>query len=144
MSEKISLDSSDLDSSKCKFRFSNCNDDTITCEWDNYNQPLPCKSTKVNPNSVIQRFEIKWMQMDTLLYSPHFKELFSKQSFETVLSFFEDFIYWLYELLQILLVESSQRETELFLFTLYRCIAEYGRVALDMGFEKIKLAAGLG
>ena len=84
------------------------------------------------------------MQMDTLLYSPHFKELFSKQSFETVLSFFEDFIYWLYELLQILLVETRQRETELFLFTLYRCIAEYGRVALDMGFEKIELAAGLG
>ena len=52
--------------------------------------------------------------------------------------------FFLYELFQILLVESSQRETELFLFTLYRCIAEYGRVALDMGFEKIELAAGLG
>ena len=51
---------------------------------------------------------------------------------------------FLYELLQILLVETRQRETELFLFTLYRCIAEYGRVALDMGFEKIELAAGLG
>jgi len=50
----------------------------------------------------------------------------------------------LYELFQILLVETRQRETELFLFTLYRCIAEYGRVALDMGFEKIELAAGLG
>ena len=52
--------------------------------------------------------------------------------------------FFLYELFQILLVETRQRETELFLFTLYRCIAEYGRVALDMGFEKIKLAAGLG
>lgn len=81
------------DSSKCKFRFSNCNGGTITCEWDNYYQPLPCKSTKVNPNPVTQRFEIKWMQMDTLLYSPHFKKLFPKQSFETILSFFEDFIY---------------------------------------------------
>ena len=52
--------------------------------------------------------------------------------------------FFLYELFQILLVETRQRETELFLFTLYRCIAEYGRVALDMGFEKIELAAGLG
>ena len=83
----------DSDSSKCKFRFSNCNDDTIICEWDNYYQPLQCKSTKVNPNPVTQQFEIKWMQMDTLSYSPHFKELFPKQSFETILSFLEDFIY---------------------------------------------------
>ena len=83
----------DSNSSECRFRFSNCNDNTITCEWDNYYQPLSCKSTKVNPNSVAQRFEIKWMQMDTLLYSPHFKELFPKQSFETILSFFKDFIY---------------------------------------------------
>lgn len=83
----------DSNSSECRFRFSNCNDNTITCEWDNYYQPLSCKSTKVNPNSVAQRFEIKWMQMDTLLYSPHFKELFPKQSFETILSFFKDYIY---------------------------------------------------
>lgn len=82
------------DSSKCKFRFSDCINNSISCEWAGYHISLSCKAVKVDTNPVIQRFEIKWMQMDSLSCSSRLKELFPKQSFETILLFFKDYIYW--------------------------------------------------
>ena len=81
------------DSSKCKFRFSDCINNSISCEWAGYHISLSCKAVKVDTNPVIQRFEIKWMQMDSLSCSSRLKELFPKQSFETILLFFKDYIY---------------------------------------------------
>lgn len=84
----------DSNSSKCKFRFSDCINNSISCEWDDdYQISLPCTAVKVDTNPIIQRFEIKWMQVDLLSYSSHLKELFPKQSFETILLFFKDYVY---------------------------------------------------
>lgn len=85
----------DSNSSKCKFRFSNCINNSISCEWSGYQATLPCKSTKVDTNPILQRFEIKWMQMDSISHSSYLKELFPQQSYKTILSFFGDYIYWL-------------------------------------------------
>lgn len=89
----------DSNSSKCKFRFSNCINNSISCEWSGYQATLPCKSTKVDTNPILQRFEIKWMQMDSLSCSSRLKELFPKQSFETILLFLRITFIDLYELL---------------------------------------------
>ena len=83
----------DSDSLKCRFRFSNCINNSIRCEWSGAHVPLPCKTEKVDTNPIIEQFEIKWMQMDRISHSSFLKELFPKQSFETILSFLEDFIY---------------------------------------------------
>ena len=83
----------DSNSSKCRFRFSNCINNAISCEWDGYHTSLPCNAVKVDTHPMIQRFEIKWMQMDSLSCSSRLKELFPKQSFETILLFFKDYIY---------------------------------------------------
>ena len=83
----------DSNSSKCKFRFSNCINNSISCEWPGYQATLPCKSTKVDTNPILQRFEIKWMQMDSISHSSYLKELFPQQSYKTILSFFGDYIY---------------------------------------------------
>ena len=83
----------DSNSSKCKFRFSNCINNSISCEWSGYQATLPCKSTKVDTNPILQRFEIKWMQMDSISHSSYLKELFPQQSYKTILSFFGDYIY---------------------------------------------------
>ena len=51
------------------------------------------RQKKIDSKLVIARYEIEYMQMDNILHSPHFIELFPKQSYNTVLSFFERYIY---------------------------------------------------
>lgn len=78
-------------SSKCRFEFSNYTNNSISCKWDNNQTSLLCTAERIDTNSTIstiQNFEIKWMQMDNLLFSSLLNELFSKQSYETILSFF--------------------------------------------------------
>ena len=90
------LNNVDSNSSKCRFEFSNYTNNSISCKWDNNQTSLLCTAERIDTNSTIstiQNFEIKWMQMDNLLFSSLLNELFPKQSYETVLSFFKNYIY---------------------------------------------------
>lgn len=80
---------------KNQFTFTNYADNTIGFESsDGYSITLTCETKQEDTGSrFIKRYEIKSIQIGNILRYPDFNIWFTKQSYNTILSFFQQFIY---------------------------------------------------
>lgn len=80
---------------KNQFTFTNCSDNAIGIESsDGYSITLTCETKQEDTGSrFIKRYEIKSIQIGNILRYPNFNIWFTKQSYNTILSYFQQFIY---------------------------------------------------